>query len=45
MLRKGDVLVLAGKGHEQGQIFATHTEPFDDVSEAEKALKEAASSL
>jgi UDP-N-acetylmuramoyl-L-alanyl-D-glutamate--2,6-diaminopimelate ligase len=45
MLRKGDVLVLAGKGHEQGQIFATHTEPFDDVAEAEKALKEAASSL
>ncbi len=45
MLRNGDVLVLAGKGHEQGQIFATHTEPFDDVFEAETALKEAASSL
>ncbi|MDD3021410.1 MAG: UDP-N-acetylmuramoyl-L-alanyl-D-glutamate--2,6-diaminopimelate ligase [Alphaproteobacteria bacterium] len=41
MLRKGDVLVLAGKGHEQGQIFATHTEPFDDVTETEAALREA----
>jgi UDP-N-acetylmuramoyl-L-alanyl-D-glutamate--2,6-diaminopimelate ligase len=39
MLEEGDVLVLAGKGHEQGQIFADHTEPFDDVSEAHSALK------
>lgn len=35
----GDVLVVAGKGHEQGQIFKTHTEPFDDADEIEKALK------
>lgn len=40
MLRNGDVLVLAGKGHEQGQIFADHTEPFDDLAEAGLALKE-----
>ena len=26
----GDVVVIAGKGHEQGQQFAEHTEPFDD---------------
>ncbi|HPQ50759.1 MAG: UDP-N-acetylmuramoyl-L-alanyl-D-glutamate--2,6-diaminopimelate ligase [Alphaproteobacteria bacterium] len=39
MLCSGDVLVLAGKGHEQGQTFATHTEPFDDVLEAQQALK------
>ena len=39
-LQPGDVLVLAGKGHEQGQIFATHTDPFDDVAEAEAAIKE-----
>lgn len=39
-LQAGDVLVLAGKGHEQGQIFANHTEPFDDVTEAQAALKE-----
>lgn len=41
MMGEGDVLVLAGKGHEHGQIFATHTEPFDDVEEASNALKEA----
>lgn len=41
MLRNGDVLVLAGKGHEQGQIFADHTEPFDDLTEARNAIKEA----
>lgn len=40
MMEVGDVLVLAGKGHEQGQIFATHTEHFDDVEEAEAALRE-----
>jgi UDP-N-acetylmuramoyl-L-alanyl-D-glutamate--2,6-diaminopimelate ligase len=37
-LEAGDVLVLAGKGHEQGQVFATHTEPFDDLTEAQAAL-------
>lgn len=39
-LKQGDVLVIAGKGHEQGQIFADHTDPFDDVTEAEKSIKE-----
>lgn len=38
-LKNGDVLVLAGKGHEQGQIFADHIDPFDDVDEAEKAIR------
>lgn len=37
-LQAGDVLVVAGKGHEQGQIFATHTEPFDDLTEIQTAL-------
>lgn len=39
-LEEGDVLVIAGKGHEQGQIFADRTEPFDDCEEAEKAMEE-----
>lgn len=39
-IQAGDVLVLAGKGHEQGQIFADHVEPFDDVEEARRALKD-----
>jgi UDP-N-acetylmuramoyl-L-alanyl-D-glutamate--2,6-diaminopimelate ligase len=36
----GDVLVIAGKGHEQGQEFAGgRKEPFDDVSVAREALR------
>ena len=31
-LRPGDVLAVAGKGHEQGQAVGTETLPFDDVS-------------
>ncbi|HEY1834586.1 MAG TPA: UDP-N-acetylmuramoyl-L-alanyl-D-glutamate--2,6-diaminopimelate ligase [Solirubrobacteraceae bacterium] len=37
--RAGDVLVIAGKGHEQGQEFAGGSKlPFDDVSVAREAL-------
>jgi UDP-N-acetylmuramoyl-L-alanyl-D-glutamate--2,6-diaminopimelate ligase len=38
MMRDGDVVVVAGKGHEQGQIVAGVTHPFDDVTEVSRAL-------
>ena len=30
MAGTGDVVVIAGKGHETTQTFAAHVEPFDD---------------
>jgi len=44
-LEAGDVLVIAGKGHEQGQIIGDHVLPFDDVEEAQAAIKELKSAL
>jgi UDP-N-acetylmuramoyl-L-alanyl-D-glutamate--2,6-diaminopimelate ligase len=39
MARAGDVVVIAGKGHERGQEFAGgRIEPFDDVAVAREAL-------
>ena len=38
MLQDGDVLVVAGKGHEQGQIVGAQVHPFDDVAETAAAL-------
>jgi UDP-N-acetylmuramoyl-L-alanyl-D-glutamate--2,6-diaminopimelate ligase len=38
MMGDGDVVVIAGKGHEQGQIVAGVTHPFDDATEASRAL-------
>jgi UDP-N-acetylmuramoyl-L-alanyl-D-glutamate--2,6-diaminopimelate ligase len=38
--RVGDIVLLAGKGHEKTQTFAGGVVHFDDVEEAEKALRE-----
>jgi UDP-N-acetylmuramoyl-L-alanyl-D-glutamate--2,6-diaminopimelate ligase len=39
LAREGDVIVIAGKGHEQGQEFADRTIPFDDRDVAREALR------
>ncbi len=36
--RRGDVVLILGKGHESGQEFATETIPFDDRQVAREAL-------
>jgi UDP-N-acetylmuramoyl-L-alanyl-D-glutamate--2,6-diaminopimelate ligase len=36
----GDIVLLAGKGHEKTQIFKGGAVAFDDVAEAEKVLRE-----
>ncbi len=39
MMGDGDVVIIAGKGHEQGQIVGGVTHPFDDATEASEALR------
>jgi len=38
--RAGDIVLLAGKGHEKTQTFADGAVHFDDVEEAEKVLRQ-----
>jgi UDP-N-acetylmuramoyl-L-alanyl-D-glutamate--2,6-diaminopimelate ligase len=39
-LEAGDVFVIAGKGHEQGQIIGNTVRPFDDAEVARQAVAE-----
>ena len=41
MLGANDILLVAGKGHEQGQTIGREVIPFDDSEEVRKAYKEA----
>jgi UDP-N-acetylmuramoyl-L-alanyl-D-glutamate--2,6-diaminopimelate ligase len=41
MLRLGDLLLVAGKGHERGQIIGDKTLPFDDTAMVRAILAEA----
>lgn len=43
MLRQGDILLIAGKGHETGQTIGDKTIPFDDVEAARAASRGRAS--
>ncbi|MDX3925067.1 MAG: UDP-N-acetylmuramoyl-L-alanyl-D-glutamate--2,6-diaminopimelate ligase [Shinella sp.] len=40
MLQSGDTLIVAGKGHEEGQTVGSVTLPFSDHAEVRKALEE-----
>jgi len=39
LLHEGDVLVIAGKGHETGQTVGSEIRPFDDVEQAQQAVR------
>lgn len=41
-LREGDILVIAGKGHETGQIVGVEMRPFSDHEAVRNALQDAA---
>ena len=45
MLKAGDALLVAGKGHETGQIVAGVTHPFADQDVAARALTAGGGSL
>jgi len=45
LARDGDVVLIAGKGHEQGQEFADRTVPFDDRDVARHLLRRLGAAL
>lgn len=38
--KAGDIVLIAGKGHENAQIFSSHVIPFSDVKQARLALQQ-----
>jgi len=40
MLHAGDTLIVAGKGHEEGQTIGAETHPFSDHEEVRRAIEE-----
>ena len=40
MAQKGDIVLLLGKSHENSIIYKDHVMPYDEISEAKKALGE-----
>lgn len=42
MLQAGDAMIVAGKGHEEGQTIAGTTHPFSDHAEIRRVLDGAA---
>ena len=40
MAQKGDIVLLLGKSHENSIIYKDYIMPYDEISEAKKALKE-----
>lgn len=40
LAQKGDLVLLLGKGHENSIIYKDHADPYDEIGEARKALKE-----
>ena len=40
MAQKGDIVLLLGKSHENSIIYKDHVMPYDEISEAKKALAE-----
>jgi len=40
MAKAGDIVLLLGKSHENSIIYKDYTMPYDEITEAKKALKE-----